>query len=295
MPGGNRLAAGRATRLDRAPTEAAEPVPGRDRGAATGTGAHAEKGKRPFEPVRQRFETPTGSGSRPRGRHVRTFQPGAAPSLYERVPGLGQQRRGVVRSPPGGQPFAVLEQNDRQVEGQVERSQLGRRSREAPVGGRVVAGETGAEAVGDRREEGREEPDGLALHDDEELVGLGLLAELQRSFERVQKSELDALEAEPEQLVACEGALGDRERVSRIPLGEPESRGPGFVAALLLDVARPLVDLCRGQELPSRVELAAVKMELERAGQRTRDVVRLASRRGSRDAARVLRPNGRAS
>jgi hypothetical protein len=72
---------------------------------------------------------------------VHAREPGCRFEAIEDLPRLGQQRRGVVRAAAPGQPFAVLEQDDGEVEEQLARTQLRRRGREAPVGGRVVAGE----------------------------------------------------------------------------------------------------------------------------------------------------------
>ena len=78
----------------------------------------------------------------------------------------------------------MLEQDDREVEGELERAELRGGRGEPGVGGRIVAGETGAEAMGGCVEERRPEPGGQLLDEREQLVRLGAVAERERGLER---------------------------------------------------------------------------------------------------------------
>jgi hypothetical protein len=102
----------------------------------------------------------------------------------------------------------------------------------------AVAGEPGAEAVRDRIEERRAEPDRQGVDDREQLLGFLAVVELERRFERVQEAEFDVLRRDPHRCVCLEGPVGGRERVGQVAFREPDRRDSALVATLHLDLAR---------------------------------------------------------
>jgi len=70
---------------------------------------------------------------------VDSLQPRLRVEAVERLACVSEEYLRVVRPPLGGQPLAVLELDDGEVEGKLEGAELSGRGREVAVGARVVA------------------------------------------------------------------------------------------------------------------------------------------------------------